>query len=224
MRFLDGLVEEDEYNNFERVFMVKKNKLKILVGVIVVGAGLIVWLSMGEAKLDKNLPRNQAQWEDKYPQVFSNVGYAKLIESAPEVTQYSKLPESLQELSGKITNRFGIRDDILEFIIQKASESTDERIFRAAILYAQDMQQIYYGNVGQEEAVRLSRRDSLLLGCLHDYTDNFEITRGLSKRMRDSKPRNQHMWRLDQEYFSWQLLGSGLSSADEDKFCKEGVF
>lgn len=207
--------------------MSRKNKLRMLIGLVIVGAIAAAGLTTCATKItstSKAIPKTEQQWEAKYPQVFSNVGYAKLIESAPEINQYSKLPESLQELSGTITNKFGIRDDILDFIIKKSAESTDERIFRAAILYAQSRQKIYYGNVTQEEALKLVRHASLLGGCLRGYTNDFTVTDGINKRMRDDRWRDNHMREISHKYFSWQLLGSGLSTAEKKAICNKGAF
>lgn len=44
----------------------------------------------------------------KYPQLSNNVGYSKLAESVPP---YQAKTATQQELIGKVTNEFGIRDD-----------------------------------------------------------------------------------------------------------------
>ena len=63
-------------------------------------------------KLQSNIPNTISQWHTKYPSVFNNPSYLKLInQSSP------KIYESQAELIGISTNPFRIRDDILEYIL-----------------------------------------------------------------------------------------------------------
>ena len=167
--------------------------------------------------------QSTAQWKVKAPDLFANAGYIKLTESINIVANTN---ESIQRLQGRITNLFGIRDDVLEFIIKNVPND-NEKAKIAAIKLAQSDYKIYYGNVSQVNALLLANHSVLIGYCLMKYLPNNEdlkITRGIEKIMMDTKERNQYMWAIDRKYFSWKVIGSGLSIADENIACEQGDF
>ncbi len=86
----------------------------IIIFIIVIGGFIKNKINQN---LDHGVNINNKKWEKRYPQVFNNSDYNKLIESDGILNKLKNNPESLQELQGKITNEFGIRDDILEYIL-----------------------------------------------------------------------------------------------------------
>ncbi len=196
-------------------------RLLILISVLVILIGFTLFY-----KYDSKNQIKQDDWKVRAPQLFMNAGYSKLIESKLSQAD-AKISESEQKLEGKITNPFGIRDDILDFIITNVP-SSNESALRAAILSAQLSQEIYYGDITQAEAIKLVDRDALVGTCLDIYLGGFKqgykVDMGIDKLMRNTKVRDKHMWDIDRKYFSWKVLGSGLSVADEKIACQKGDF
>lgn len=131
-----------------------RNLLKILIIILILLICIILIYKYTHRSVDTS---EKISWQKREPELFNNVGYSKLVESAPQIVN-KNLSESELKLEGVITNPFGIRDDILEFIVANIP-SNNESALRAAILSAQINQQIYYGDITQDEAMKLSNRD-----------------------------------------------------------------
>lgn len=138
----------------------------------------------------------------------------------------------MAELIGPITNPFGIRDDILEYIV-KTIPANNEIAMRAAIKLMQYMQQIYYGNLSESDALLNHSREVLAGTCLSRYmkqnpnfknNDGGDFVYGLQMSMHNTKARVNHMWDIDRKYFSWKVLGTGLSTNEEIIACEKGEF
>lgn len=201
----------------------KNLKFLIVIGLLVIVIS-VAYLKLNNAyNIQKDISDNKihlTNWKDKAPQLFTNSGYSKLMTSMPT---NNRLAESVAKLEGKITNPFGVRDDILEFILKNVPND-DPRIMKASIEKAQLNQSIYYDDISAKDALKLANKDSLLTTCLRIYTTNYSIENGIDKLMRNTKARNAHMWEVDRKYFSWKIVGSGLSVADENKACEKGDF
>lgn len=211
-------------------------KKMTVIGLIVVGVVTIGCATLYESENNSNPPKNTAnidKWKKQAPQLFNNAGYAKLEESIPQPVNQS---ESMAQLMGTITNPFGIRDDILEFII-KTIPANNESANRAAIKMMQYSQQIYYGNLSQPEALLISNKYVLADDCLRTYlkqdvnyqsnNDPIKIvkyTSSLREMMSDNKNRTNHVNDTDRKYFSWQVIGTGLSTYEEAIACQKGEF
>lgn len=172
---------------------------------------------------------HQDKWKSKAPALFNNAGYSKLMESANIII--NNVSESQVALIGKITNSFGIRDDILEYIIKNIPNNNESAI-RAAIKLTQYRQQIYYGNPTELEALALSAKEELAIECLSEYLQkpNEDIFYGTDqafkvvKMLRNNKARDAYMWDINRKYFSWKVLGTGLTMAGEKIACAKGEF
>lgn len=193
----------------------------LLLGVIV-----CIAICLGfSVKKSNSIPKSEAAWEEKYPAVFKTAGNMSIKLSTSNIVpnQNMAIPESMAKLEGTITNKFGIRDDILEYIINTVPKD-NRLVIKAALKMAKIRQTIYYENISTDDAVKLADNDSLLTACLRIYTGNYGIDDGIDKRMRDNKDRDSHMWIIDRKFFSWKIIGSSLSVADEKIACEKGDF
>ena len=199
----------------------KKNLKYIL---IFVGFVLIVFFVKNtiNQKFDKGVNINNSKWEKDYLKIFNNSGYSKLIESKGILNKLKNNPESLQELQGKITNEFGIRDDILEYIL---SLNLDESNNYAAIRFSQTINGIYYLSKNNIEANIFANQNVLVDICFSNINNNWiKITENIEKMMRNNKDRDKHMWWIDNHYLGYHVIGTGLSTSEEDKICKNGGY
>ncbi len=125
------------------------------------------------------LSKNKGQQKYEAPHIFSNAGHgidSNKIESnsqqqALQPTNDKLTAKSQKNLAGTITNQYGIRDDILEYIIDNIPPG-NKLAMEAAIKFAAYNQRIYYGNLTQEEALKLANKEMLVRSCLYDYLPN----------------------------------------------------
>jgi hypothetical protein len=184
----------------------------------ILAIGVVGYLWVKHSHTDKPVVKHN--WNNEIPRVLHNAGYvAELEESAPKLINLS---ESLDELRGSITNPFGIRDDILEYIMTNIPKDNESAI-RAAIKMMQYMQSIYFDNPTQEEALSLNAKYSLANHCSLVYLNRNEPL-AIWRVMRNTDARDKYMWDIDRKYFSWKVLGTGLTIDDEDIACEKGEF
>ena len=200
-------------------------KVKIVTGVIIaIIASIIIACANFKNSTSDNINitrQSTAKWKQKVPQLFNNVGYSKLIESYSNTKQ--NVPESMVHLAGRITNPFGVRDDILDYIL--AHTNNNESALLAGIKFAQNEQSIYFSNISQQEAIKLATNNALVGWCIVKYLgkdNSFKIIDNVDSLMRNTKERDRRMWDIDTRYFGWQVLGSGLTGTEEDERCKNG--
>lgn len=172
--------------------------------------------------LDHGVNIDNQKWSQKYPQVFNNSGYNNLIESNGILNKLKNNPESLQKLQGKITNEFGIRDDILEYILSlNLNTQANYAIIQSTVNY----NKIYYLAKSPKEANDFANKQSLAITCSSMITPDWLIIgRKIDKMMRDTKERNERMWWVDNNYLGYHVIGTGLSTADEKLVCQKGDY
>jgi hypothetical protein len=184
----------------------------------ILAIGVVGYLWVKHSHTDKPVVKHN--WNNEIPRVLHNAGYvAELEESAPRLLNLS---ESLDELRGPITNPFGIRDDILEYIMTNIPKDNESAI-RAAIKEMQYDQAVYFDNPSGEEALRLDAKSALADSCLMTYM-NTDTPLAIWRVMRNTDARDKYMWAIDRKYFSWKVLGTGLTIDDEEIACEKGAF
>lgn len=172
--------------------------------------------------LDYGVNIDNQKWSQKYPQVFNNSGYNNLIESNGILNKLKNNPKSLQKLQGKITNEFGIRDDILEYILSlNLNTQANYAIIQSTVNY----NKIYYLAKSPKEANDFANKQSLAITCSSMITPDWLIIgRKIDKMMRDTKARNNRMWWVDNNYLGYHVIGTGLSTAEENDVCRNGGY
>ena len=199
-------------------------KKKFKYGLFFIGLFLIVFSikKIIKQEIDQGVNIDNQKWEKRYPQVFNNSGYNKLIESNSILNKLKNNPESLQKLQGKITNEFGIRDDILEYIL--SLNLNNEFVNIAAIKYAQGINLIYYSDLNFNEKQKIDNNLSLILTCLTLFTKNYNIYDRINQYYSDNGVRKSYIENFDNHYFAYKVIGSGLSFVDEKEKCKKGDY
>lgn len=201
-------------------------KVKILIGIII--ATVSTTVIMSTVSKSENTSQNE---EESFPKHIEEVATKLFAQkktdklSTPESNQSTNPKVSLEELAGHINKEYGIREDILRYI-EKEIPADNEKAKKAAITLAQKMQFIYY-KATQDEALEAAKIQSRALECLSHLLPQtwLDISRDMEKLMRNTPERDNHMWDIDQRYFSWKVLGTGISSTEQMKeICKSGNF
>lgn len=172
-------------------------KIFILVFVVVI-TGSILFLSFG------NKDQEPVEWQKKYPQLTNNVGYSKLAESVPP---YQSKTATQQELIGKVTNQFGIRDDVLKLILTSIPESNVQ-----ATIAAIKMAQYYQAEIGvtdDKEMNLIANKASAASSCMNiPMMDGWKFIQSYDKIIRDTPARQAEQDRIE------HLLSNHVISAD----------
>ena len=195
-------------------------RMKIIAGVTIAVAALVV-IACANVSNSPNEPSLNQQWQHKSPQVFSNGGYSKLIASQGKSYQYQKESKSTEQLVGKITNPFGIRDDILTYTLDYFKGNESATI--VAIKLAQSMTNLYLAS-NQKDA--RSYYDQMFVAgwCLwHVSTaqSKIEYTRTVEKYTNDTPARKEQSDKVDR-LLSGGIYGYGNRTDNDLKnTCKE---
>ena len=178
--------------------MIKKRYLVILA-LIIVGGGVFMTYNSSSDVSDNN-------WEKKYPQLANNVGYSKLAESVPA---YQAKTASEQELIGKVTNQFGIRDDVLKLILNTIPESNVQATIAAIKMVQYDQTEI--GITDDKEMNLIANKAAAASSCLSQnisMMDRYNLGQAYDKIIRDTPARKAEQERIE------HLLNNHVTSAD----------
>lgn len=202
-------------------------KSKILILSTITLAIVVACAAMETKSKESNSgPHTVTEWDQKYPKVFTNSGYQSLIEPNTQLKSLQRLPESQQELIGTITNPFGIRDDVLDYILTNIPESNI--LVRKAAIKLYEIKTNIYFNSNPESAQKLAGLESLMYLCLFKELDaakiDIKITDQIYHQFADTDKRKLYIDKIDTEYFAWKMIGSGLDSNAENKFCDAGQY
>ena len=147
----------------------KKVKIITLVSIVTVTIVSLACASMNNKtnELSSNQVTKQSilKWQLKAPQLFNNVGFNSLIES--NVVEISTVSKYQQQLVGATTNPFGIRDDMLSYILTNIPESNVAAIISAIKMVQFNQQEYYTNNV--DELNKIVDKEMAALACLSTY-------------------------------------------------------
>ncbi len=209
-------------------------KFKIIAVAVFVSILFATFISNASRSNASNIPTNENIKTESKSQIFERIAREDPVIfkddlDDPNATEWFHQPVNpnitKEELMGHINQEYGIREDILRYI-EKEIPANNELAKKAAITLAQKMQFIYYGAT-EEEALKAARIESIARECLgHMLPDDWlKISRGIGDLMRNTPERDKYMWHIDETYFSWKILGTGISSTEKMKeICQSGNF
>lgn len=189
--------------------MIKKRYLIALVLIVVCGVAFVSCSSTGQG--------SGVNWQKKYPQLTNNVGYSRLIESVPA---YQAKTASEQELIGKVTNQFGIRDDVLKLILTSIPES-DTGSTIAAIKMAQ-YNQAEIGLTNDMEINSIENKASAAVSCMSDQMifQNSKFFDSYNQLLRDTPARQAEQDRIEHLLNNHVISNDyGIQSYDKKEQC-----
>ncbi len=188
--------------------MIKKRYLIALVLIVVCGVAFVSCSSNGQGA--------GVNWQKKYPQLTNNVGYSRLIESVPA---YQAKTASEQELIGKVTNQFGIRDDVLKLILTSIPESNVQATIAAIKMAQYDQAEI--GITDDKEMNLIANKASAASSCMNiPMMDGWRFVQAYDKIIRDTPARQAEQDRI--EHLLNNLVISpdfGIQSYDSKEQC-----
>ncbi|MBX9866713.1 MAG: hypothetical protein K2Y14_07330 [Burkholderiales bacterium] len=198
------------------------NKMKI-ISMAAITIAAIVTIACANVSNPTDEPSSTQQWQKKYPQIFSNVGYSKLIESQGKLSQYQNKSESTQELIGTITNQFGIRDDILNFTLNYF-QSNESATYAAIRFLQNDMNVFMATNV--DTAVLYQNKNTLYIHCLMNIIDVYTANKYVNKieYLKTNTPARMLQENKIKTYLNLKILGNTITTQNMDKICEQGNY
>ncbi|TXJ02892.1 MAG: hypothetical protein E6Q32_01770 [Neisseriales bacterium] len=167
--------------------------------IVLILGGVAAFLAYNSGSNEKAV-----DWQKKYPQLSNNAGYGTLAASVPA---YQARTASQQELIGKVSNEFGIRDDVLNLILNTIPES-NVRATIAAIKLAQYYQQ-QIGVTDDKEMNVISNKALAANYCLNlPMLEQHAFINKYADMLRDTPARKAEQNRIE------NLLSNHVISAD----------
>lgn len=143
-------------------------KKRTIIGIIIIASSLLAYTTFGSTsgilQKNDNNPIDITKWQKKAPNLFNNVGHNSVTESCLIIR--SDLSGSMVELQAGITNPFGIRDDILDFILDNIPKDNNQaRLFAIKMAYY-DRLALF---ASESQVNKLVNKGYASLICLNQY-------------------------------------------------------
>jgi|GEM_PF-4395297 len=196
--------------------------------LITIGAIGVITVSCAVNKSPQSASANsQDKWQQQYPQLFNNAGYAAVESRAYEsqLTMLKNMPESWHELAGPVTNPFGIRDDILEYTLDTFKDNP--KALAAAIAYAQ--YDYWTSYAGDKQLARGYYQKMGIVGWCITYFSSFNTRLQYSRQeadlLRNTSARAKHERDVEVNYLSPGIYGFGnLTDKQLADKCEQGNY
>lgn len=187
-------------------------KILIALGVVVVVGGSYYLLDdESPAK-----PESIKQWERKYPRLVNNVGFGKIEE--PE-SFYTAKPAAEKDLIGKVTNEFGIRDEVLQLILTTIPESDVQSTIAMIKMVQYDQQQI--GVTDDKEMNLIANKAAAASSCIDiPMMDRSKFGDSYDELIRDT-PARKYEWNRIEMLLNHHVISPdyGINSYDFKEQC-----
>jgi hypothetical protein len=176
---------------------------------------LTVFYVISEINSTPKIPNTISQWRSKYPSVFSNSIYIKLIDPQPY-----KINESQVELSSAATNPFGVRDDVLEYVFTFINESNYQG--RLAAIKRAKLDQSEIGITDSAVLNAIENQASAAVYCLNlPLLDSKEFILGYDALLRNTSKRLQEQDRIEHILSGYVISPDfGIANGDLNFKCR----
>lgn len=197
----------------------------------------VVVVSYATSTKDKQLSVKQPPAVEKIqsiaPQLVNKVGFTDAEPNDIKNTSHVQSTPSVQELVGKVTNPFGIRDDVLDYII-KSIPADNKGAIISAIKRAQiDQQEMFVKD--PDKLNKLEDKGSASIMCLNTYIDDDiktdDFIHGYDALMRNTPERKALQEEIENK-LGGHVISSNFGFRYEaqdsykslcDRYIKEGV-
>ena len=194
-------------------------RMKIISGIALI-TGVMALIACSSVSTPSQ-PQTASQWEQKYPEVFNNAGYSKLIESASLKNSQSNLSESYLALRGTVTNPFGIRDDVLDYTLNYFQGNESAIIY--GIKLSQVITNLFLSNNNQSAKYYYNETFIMSWCVWHATSLPIKITyvEHIDKILRNTPERDQQFNKVE-KLLSGGIYGYGdLTDLEISKKCNE---
>ena len=165
---------------------------------------------------------NESKWLGRYPQLGA-------IESSAISVPITVATDSKRaELIGVITNQYGIRDDILQYILNNVPASNKQGI-EAAIHLAQNEYDIYYGSDDPEKIRYSANMMGHIIRCMNVFFEEQDHTsRNIAKLYRNTPAREKRMHDIEGNILGGHVYDdnvgemANINFSDSEQYCKSG--
>lgn len=166
-----------------------------------------------------NIDFSHFNWLKQYPQLSN-------IESNGQTAMIDKLrtSESISQLIGPINNPYGVRDDILDYIIHNIPPD-NPKLLQAAIA-SEFFDNLALYSISNQDKLMYVRKENLAVHCMYLASDDspHQLRKKIESIQRNTPARSAYINNISSTVFGWQMLGSGYGSNTEDEMCKTGDY
>ena len=189
----------------------KRIALAILAATLVAGVVYIIYNIKPQVKV----PNTISQWNHKYPSVFNNSKYTKLIDQTPR-----ELNELQTELIGISTNQFGVRDDILDYILTFIPEHNYQA--RVAAIKRAKFDQSEIGLTDSAKLNEIENKASAAIYCLNlSPTEAKKFIKKYDSLLRNTIKRSEEQNRIEHLLSGYVISPDfGIENSDFSLQCR----
>ena len=197
-----------------------------IMGAVSVVCAVIVIIACATTQKDAKSSENQvtqksiAQWHTKALGLFNNVGFGKLMESA----MVESIPLNNNQSIGKVTNPYGIRDDVLEFIIKTIPADNESAIYAAIRMMQYDV--LIYRAKTDDEAVEYANQQAIPIHCLVSNLGGVNTSRLVDRidEMDNITAESKKMAEVIRKKLAWKIIGTDKSNKELENICNNGDY
>ena len=200
-------------------------KLKIISGIAIVAVGIICLACASmKSSAKENISHNAidiAKWHVQAPTLFNNNGYKALLESNSNDGGINNHTHSTTYI-GEVTNPFGIRDDVLYFIINYFPKN--ESAIYAAIRMEQDNTMIYK-SIKESDIIQYA--NSPAVWCLGNIVGAVNLSKYVENvdNLKLSTNEGKMVDNVIRKKLGWKIFGFGHKTNQQlDTICEKGNY
>ena len=190
--------------------------------ILIVTHQVIKYNHNDDYKHKQHLAVAESIWGVKYPQLGA-------IESSTISVPIAVATDSKRaKLIGVITNQYGIRDDILQYILNNVPASNKQGI-EAAIHLAQNEYDIYYGSDDPEKIRYSANMMGHIIRCMNVFFEEQDHTsRNIAKLYRNTPAREKRMHDIEGNILGGHVYDdnvgemANINFSDSEQYCKSG--
>ncbi len=179
-------------------------KMKIIIGVVLSITAII----MIACAVNNDNPKSQSQkmvtkWNYNYPQLVKMAGSAPINKKPAQNISV----ESEDVLLGKITNEFGIRDDVLTKILKTIPADNESATIHAIRMEQYD--QKVFTATNTKDAVNYAEKMGASMECLmksFGMLNTHHLIMSISDMQQDTPARFEQKQYVQQKLLGWQVI------------------
>lgn len=179
-------------------------KMKIIIGfALSITALIMIACAVNNDNPKLQSQKSVAKWNYNYPQLVKIAGSAPINKKAAQNISV----ESEDVLLGKITNEFGIRDDVLTQILKTISANNESATIHAIRMEQYDQKVFTAANT--KDAVNYAEKMGASMECLmksFGMLNTHHLIMSISDMQQDTPARFERKQYVQQKLLGWQVI------------------